>query len=217
MAESENTRASSSFSINRQVIRGSIIICVLAVSLYQQQKQTEAETKDTSYIHGFILLHLLSFASWFGCSMWVSFVAGIVMFKTLPRHTFGKLQSKLFPAYFQFSLLMICVCLMTSPKAFGKIGNSLWVILATVLLNLVYLEPKTTKIMFERHVVERRLGTGHEIGQIKPSDPEKANDPELRALSKKFGMFHGMSSLSNLVALCAGCVWLNLIAGKIIV
>jgi len=36
--------------------------------------------------------------------------------------------------------------------------------LACCLANLLVLEPMTTKCMFERHVLERKLGTGHEIG-----------------------------------------------------
>ena len=63
--------------------------------------------------------------------------------------------------------------------------------------------------MYERHVVERKLGTGHEIGILKPKDPKIANDPELRALSKKFGTLHGLSTLFNLAALAVGCYWLN--------
>jgi hypothetical protein len=33
-------------------------------------------------------------------------VAGIVMFKTLPRQEFGRVQAKLFPIYFQMSAAM---------------------------------------------------------------------------------------------------------------
>lgn len=43
------------------------------------------------------LIHLTAFATWFGSTIWTTFVGGIMMFKNLPRQTFGKLQSKLFP------------------------------------------------------------------------------------------------------------------------
>ncbi len=39
--------------------------------------------------------------------------AGITMFKNLPRQTFGKLQSKLFPLYFILSTGMTAVLLGT--------------------------------------------------------------------------------------------------------
>ena len=44
------------------------------------------------------LMHITAFATWFGSTIWTTFVGGIMMFKNLPRQTFGKLQSKLFPS-----------------------------------------------------------------------------------------------------------------------
>lgn len=43
--------------------------------------------------------HLLSFSTWLGSVLYTTFVLGIVAFKNLPRQTFGRLQSKLFPMY----------------------------------------------------------------------------------------------------------------------
>jgi hypothetical protein len=113
--------------------------------------------------------------------------------------------------YFLFSAICIAVSIV-SATALGYGYKSLAMIEVTILANLVYFEPKTTAVMFERHVIERKLGTGHEVGQLKPSDPIKANDPELKRLSKQFGMLHGMSSLMNICALGAGCYWLNFCA-----
>ena len=42
-------------------------------------------------------LHITAFGTWFGTIAYTTFVAGITMFRNLPRQTFGKLQSKLFP------------------------------------------------------------------------------------------------------------------------
>ncbi|CAD7924822.1 unnamed protein product [Amoebophrya sp. A25] len=165
--------------------------------------------------------HVFCFASWFGCSMWVSFVAGLVMFNNLPRHVFGRLQAKLFPRYFQFSVIFVSCALLPHlvpgsvlertalAKTVALPQNqqfNLAAIIGILLLNLLYFEPRTTAVMFERHKVEVKLGTGHEIGQLKPSDPAKANDPELVALSKRFGKLHGISTSLNLIALCLG-VW----------
>jgi len=70
--------------------------------------------------------------------------------------------------------------------------------------------------MFERHIVERKLGTGHEVGMLKSRDPKIANDPDLKALSKKFGMLHGMSTLMNMAALGVGCYWINFLTQQIV-
>ena len=54
-------------------------------------------------------VHLLSFATWFGTVVYTTFVAGITMFKNLPRRVFGNIQSKLFPLYFQLCSVMVGV------------------------------------------------------------------------------------------------------------
>ena len=48
--------------------------------------------------------YLLSLAMIIGIANWTTFVFGLVAFKTLPRQTFGLLQAKLFPKYFQVCL-----------------------------------------------------------------------------------------------------------------
>ena len=185
-------------TIHNQIFRASVLFAFLGGSTWISGVSNPSN-------HTVVLIHILAFSSWFGCSIWVTFVAGIVMFKTLPRHVFGRLQSRLFPAYFQFSVVTLVVAIATSEGT----PYSLLSILACALLNLLYFEPATTRVMYQRHAVEKRLGTGHEVGKLKPEDPKKANDPELKALSKTFGMLHGISSLLNLAALGFGCVWLN--------
>ena len=54
---------------------------------------------------------------------------------------------------------------------------------------------------------ERELGTGDEVGQLKPSDPKKANDPRLVKITKEFGMYHGISASFNLLALCTSAAY----------
>merc|ERR1719343_2002056 len=119
-------------------------------------------------------MHLFCFASWFGCSMWVSFIAGLVMFHNLPRHVFGRLQAKLFPRYFQWSFGFVAMTLFLnavgplsamlniSPDAAKSTSASsstldlptsqivnLLLILAVILTNMLYFEPVTTAVMFE--------------------------------------------------------------------
>jgi hypothetical protein len=191
--------------MNKQFVRAAVLGAVLAGSVASTKTYLG---EDGGFQHELILIHMLAFSAWFGCSVWVSFIAGLIMFKNLPRHTFGRLQAKLFPAYFLFSAVMIGIAMVTS-NALGWGFKALGCIMGTVLINMIYLEPETTRVMFERHKVERRLGTGHEVGILKPKDPAKANDPELKKLSKQFGMLHGLSTLFNLGALGVGCFWIN--------
>jgi Domain of unknown function (DUF4149) len=212
MAETSKTAP----DMTRQFVRAAVLIAILGVSVsFTSNDGSSSSNRVSQYHHVVTLVHLLSFMSWFGCSMWVSFIAGIVMFQNLPRHTFGRLQSKLFPAYFMFSAIMMVLSIISASALSWSHPSyntmPLYAILTTILINLAYLEPKTTAAMFERHVVERKLGTGQEVGIIKPKDPKIANDPELKALSKKFGMLHGMSTLMNLAALGVGCYWVNVL------
>ena len=68
---------------------------------------------------------------------------------------------------------------------------SLGVAFIATLLNLLFLEPKSTRIMFDRYQLEDE--------GMKTSD-------EYSEKAKTFGRLHGMSSLANLVALCGGIV-----------
>jgi hypothetical protein len=206
------------------IAKGAFLVAVIAgcLSLQTPTPEGSIDKMASEYQHYLALTHLLAFASWFGCSMWVTFISGIIMFKNLPRHTFGRLQSRLFPAYFQFSAATLVLSIASShllqwntTTSSNIIDLSLVGIFATVLLNMLFLEPATTSVMYQRHAVEKRLGTGHEVGKLKPDDPKKANDPELRALSKQFGKLHGASALSNLAALGLGCVWMNFLATKL--
>jgi hypothetical protein len=135
--------------------------------------------------------HLLSFATWFGTVFYTTFIAGITMYKNLPRQTFGKLQSKLFPKYFNLCSVAIVVQMvtLTSLPSLGQRATvALGTALAMTLLNQFILEPKSTKIMFDRYELE-------DTQEGKESD-------EYKKLASSFGKFHGMSSLTNLIALC---------------
>jgi hypothetical protein len=55
------------------------------------------------------MLHITSFSVWFGASVWVTFVGGVVMFYTLPRHTFGLVQSKCVKLLFPRHVCLVCL------------------------------------------------------------------------------------------------------------
>lgn len=71
----------------------------------------------------------------------VSLYAGLVMFKALPRHQFGQLQSKLFPAYFLFTMVAQAIALVSNIMLTGRTaGREVYVQvagLACTLLNLL--------------------------------------------------------------------------------
>ncbi|CAF3309259.1 unnamed protein product [Rotaria socialis] len=130
--------------------------------------------------------HLLSYASVTGITLWHSFIGGPVAFKTLPRQQFGLLQSKLFPIYFSLQTVLNGICLLTTSNRNGRI---IFIIgLVCGLLNLAIVGPWTTKIMNERHKVEKEEGKQYN---------EPGISDRLKALNKRFGMAHGCSSIIN--------------------
>ncbi|KAI6674551.1 hypothetical protein NL676_002457 [Syzygium grande] len=153
------------------------------------------------------LAHLLGFATAWGAALWVTFIGGIIMFKNLPRHQFGNLQGKMFPAYFT----MVAVCCAISVASFGYLHpwksssttekyqlGFLLSAFAFNLTNLFVFTPMTIEMMKQRHKVEKEENIGDEIGWTKNKEVAKVN-PKLAAMNKKFGMIHGLSSLANIM------------------
>lgn len=172
----------------------------------------EASAASTSSASVAKLAHLLCFAASFGAGLWVTFIGGIIMFKHLPRHQFGNLQARMFPAYFA----LVSVCAAVSVAAFAYLHpwrsasplhryqlGFLLSALAFDLSNLLVFTPMTVDIMKKRHKIERDLGIGQEVGWSKNLDLAKQN-PNLAAINKKFGLIHAFSSLANIMSF--GCL-----------
>uniref|UniRef100_A0A7N9D4T0 Transmembrane protein 205 n=1 Tax=Macaca fascicularis TaxID=9541 RepID=A0A7N9D4T0_MACFA len=69
------------------------------------------------------MVHLLVLSGAWGMQMWVTFVSGFLLFRGLPRHTFGLAQSKLFPFYFHISMgcAFINLCILASQHAWAQL------------------------------------------------------------------------------------------------
>ncbi|EDL78257.1 RGD1563250 (predicted), isoform CRA_a [Rattus norvegicus] len=163
------------------------------------------------------VIHLLVLSGVWGMQMWVTFASGFLLFRSLPRHTFGLVQSKLFPVYFHVSLgcAFINLCILAPQRAW--INLTLWEIsqLTLLLLSLTlatinarWLEARTTATMWALQSIEKERGLGTEVpGSLQGPDPYRQlreKDPKYSALRQKFFYYHGLSSLCNL-----GCLLSN--------
>jgi len=172
----------------------------------KQQEEKEYDEDDILFGSHFYstLCFLFFFAFGLGMNLWVTFIAGIVMFKTLPRHMFGNVQARLFPCFFAAT----GVSFMAQLFSFSPVGS--WNILDSeddcMILTLVmgfmcsfingwHVGPKSTVIMFKCHVFEK------EEGEVPPNIVKLKENQEYVKLRKQFGMYHGISMLSNLVCL----------------
>jgi len=188
---------------------GLVLYPVQLTEIVQEKKDEQAAVGMSGIIR---LMHLVCFSTALGTSLWASFIGGIIMFKNLPRHQFGNLQAKMFPAYFKLLLVCCSICVaamaVTHPWVTATKREKLQIIalgisLLAVLINLLIFQPLTVKVMKERHRIEKEENVGTEIGWSKNLEAAKKN-PELAAINKKFGMVHGFSSLANL--LFVGCL-----------
>lgn len=105
---------------------------------------------------GLAFLHVLTYSLGAGAMAWVTFVAGIVMFKSLPRQTFGRVQSRLFPIYFAWTAVS-SVLQLASVRTLTEDGMPLAVLgveLTSALLNWFWVEPVTSRLMYRRYALE---------------------------------------------------------------
>ncbi|CAH2272959.1 transmembrane 205 [Pelobates cultripes] len=177
-----------------------------------------SEGDPGSLVKVFYLL-ILS-ASW-GMQCWVTFVAGFVLIRGVPRHTFGLVQSKLFPFYnhivLVFSFLSLAVYATYHPRDLLSPGETVQIsLLFTSLilsaLNARWFSPSTTKTMFKMQAIEKEHGLGGGVGlsaNIEGYKLLREKDPKYQALRKSFLRYHGISSLCNL--LCLLCNGANLV------
>ncbi|MFT7797799.1 transmembrane protein 205 [Arapaima gigas] len=167
------------------------------------------------------VLHLLLMSFTWGTQVWVSFIAGFVLVSSVSRHTFGQVQSKLFPFYF-YSLLgtnavSLALFAVYHPRELLDWHESVQMILyfsAVILvgLNAQWFGPAVTDFMLKMQEVEREHGLGGNVGM--GSDKEayaklREQDPKYKATRASFFCYHGLSSLCNLLAFL--CSTVNLV------
>lgn len=237
---------------NSPLFRASVILYALLFAIYQTSNSPTASGATMLQKMGkcFVLapkaaatLHLLSFGTWFGTVVYTTFIAGITMFKNLPRRTFGTLQSKLFPLYFQLCTGMIgvqvrkncnklhyglCRHFMNTIPFFSF---SFWeqsqlnTLKILTLIRMPDIISKSSElslgIAFFSTLVNllflEPASTENMFGRYALEDDGKKDTEKYKQLAKAFGKFHGMSSLLNLVALCGGIVHGVCLASNLIV
>uniref|UniRef100_A0A8C3U4R2 TMEM205-like domain-containing protein n=1 Tax=Catharus ustulatus TaxID=91951 RepID=A0A8C3U4R2_CATUS len=172
---------------------------------------------DTGPSNTIKLLHLLFLSTSWGMQVWVTFVAGFVMSRHLPRHTFGSIQRELFPYYFHISstCAFLNLTLFALQRAWGVIQPTTPIIIfftciAASVLNAQWFGPVTSDVVAELQQVESSQGLGQELG-LAGSEPRRqlrASNPRYRELARRFALHHALSSLCNL--LCIVCNGLSL-------
>eukprot|EP00062_Callorhinchus_milii_P026950 gi/632989668/ref/XP_007883772.1/ PREDICTED: transmembrane protein 205 [Callorhinchus milii] len=167
------------------------------------------------------LTHLTFLSTMWGAQIWMTFVAGTVLRRNVPRHTFGLVQSKLFP-YYLFGVLggsFLSLALyavyhpreMLSPAESLQVA-SLFVCVLCAGLNAQWFGQSTSSLMFKMYKIEKEHGLGEEVG-VSRGNPEyqrlRDTNPNYQDLSHRFVNYHIASVLCNLV--CLVCTGINLV------
>ncbi|KAM1316525.1 hypothetical protein ACFX15_019427 [Malus domestica] len=117
--------------------------------------------------------HLFGLATAYGMCMWITFVSSHVLAWSLPPQQFGMVQSKIYKVYFKAMAYSVGMALLGHlwrhrsslfrGKAADMLQNyNLIAALSMILFNMMYLEPRSTKVMFERMKIEKEEGRGRE-------------------------------------------------------
>jgi len=172
------------------------------------------------------VVHLSALSFQYGMHMWVSSVGGSTMFFNMPRHLFGRVQSKLFPKYFLISSVTSFAALGTFALMFpysgwdGDVktkGVLLACGLAGNLANTLYFGPASTRVMWTCQAYEKSANNGHQVGVTKfdMSALEPKQIAKYNKVRGKFGALHGISVLLNLGVIVAHTAYFYLVAKQL--
>ncbi|KAM9456854.1 transmembrane protein 205-like [Clarias gariepinus] len=170
------------------------------------------------------VLHLLFISFTWGMQVWVSFIAGLVLLSKVSLHTFGLVQSKLFPMYFYCLLASNTVSLVIytvyHPRKLLDGHETIQMALffmAVIMsgLNVQWFTPAVLKHSLVMRKIEQEHGLGGEIRFFTTREPYKKlceQDPKYKAHRKTFYRYHGMSILTNITGFACTTVILIYLA-----
>ncbi|XP_076844802.1 transmembrane protein 205 [Brachyhypopomus gauderio] len=167
------------------------------------------------------VLHLLVMAFSWGMQVWVSFIAGFVLVSQVTLHTFGLVQSKLFPVYFYCLLgcnaVSLAIYAVYHPRELLDWHETIQMALyftAVIMagLNTQWFGPAVTENMLVMRQIEKEHGLGEEVGFATNRGRYttlREQDPKYKAHRSSFYRYHGLSNLSNLAGFA--CTTVNLV------
>lgn len=182
--------------------------------------QDQNSSAQTSKVANFV--YLCSFSAHFGCQIWMTFVSGLALYFSLPRHTFGRCQEILFPKYFLLNAIFSCMTLITFAKFTSAKTPNLHRTLQVIAISLcaliemiiyIYMTPTLLKYMRLKYQFEEHLGAGREVGHQEKF--QGIDNPSYRLINKKFRSFHLKCAVGNIICSMISFFHLYYIASNI--
>lgn len=161
------------------------------------------------------LVYIGSFATHFGSQMWMTFVSGIVLFFTIPRHNFGQVQRILFPKYFLLNAALGLATLTTFVHHHPSYSwtfqqkTQAWALAICFVIELatrLYIVPPLLETLSVRMLIEQEAGVGGEIGRHEPGLLKDC--PNYMKIHRKFRKWHLACGVANVAAV--GCNGIHL-------
>ncbi|BFZ20973.1 hypothetical protein BsWGS_24012 [Bradybaena similaris] len=181
-----------------------VVLCFTSFLLYPSRRRADV----SSGLYG--MMHFGSFSANFGTQLWVTLVAGLTMFYSLPRHLFGKVQSRLFPMFFLWSLVCSAITLSTflakHPLATWDQthlvqGIALCVCFVTAAVNSLIVSPLIVTAMLKTFKMELDAGVGDVIGYADMKELKKNSQyVETYRMFRRCHAASGMLVVSSLAA-----------------
>ncbi|KAK2916812.1 hypothetical protein Q8A67_001186 [Cirrhinus molitorella] len=148
------------------------------------------------------VLHLLVISFTWGMQVWVSFIAGFVLISQVSMHTFGLVQSKLFPFYFYCLLggnaVSLAIYAVYHPRELldwheGIQMTSFFVAVIMAALNAQWFGPSATENMQVMQEIEKEHGLGNQVGMSSNKEGYtklREQDPKYKEHRTTFYRYH---------------------------
>lgn len=194
-----------------------MLVLVITYSLWPElnQERERVERPMASF------MYLGSFATHFGAQIWMTFVSGLALYFSLPRHTFGMCQEILFPKYFLLNAVLSSLTLVTFAKIDNNPNERRWMVqlialsICVIVEAIIYLyfTPSLLKLMKAKYEFEQKIGNGQEIGYQQTVNGLQC--PHYQQIHKSFRKVHMKVAIGNVIAICCSFIHLYYLASKI--
>lgn len=188
-------------------------VLVVAHLLIPKNSSTPIEQASSSPLWG--LLYLGSFSMHLGAQIWMTFVSGLSLYFSIPRHTFGCVQKVLFPKYFLLnavlSFITLTMFLKTNNKKMGntQITTQAISMIVCFLIELIirlYFTTPLLALITSKNQIEKDAGVGQEVGEFNPK--KLLNNNDYMEIHKSFRKVHMTIAIGNVITM--GCTMLHL-------
>ncbi|XP_032528732.2 transmembrane protein 205 [Danaus plexippus] len=165
---------------------------------------------SSSDLRGWKALYVIAVATHLGSQIWMTLVSGIVLYFSLPRHEFGRVQTVLFPVYYAFNSVvsLLAVLAYFRTQCLTRFENTSWIQLALLLVVFsieAYVRLGLVAPMLRaKHVktqMEEAAGGGQEVGSLILG--ELAHCPRYLRVLRTFRAYHSSIAMGTMITL--GC------------